>query len=359
MTKILLLADANSNHTRKWISMLQSLNHTVALFSFYPPNDDWFQTHRVQCHSFFKINALSSRNKWRYPLAYYQARKMSASFEPDLVNAHYATSYGLLGVMLKPKNLILNFWGSDVFDFPKKSFLHARILRFILSKAQLICSTSIVMRDEIKRYTKQEIQVIPFGINPDEYPKKSHPILQAQDKIIVLGIVKSLEPIYRIDLAIEAVRLLNLNPDRKFILHIAGAGSLESKLKSLGGEHTIFHGKINQSEVPAFLHTLDLFLNASEFESFGVSTIEAMACGIPVIAHNAGGSAEIISDHKNGFLYHPNSPEVLASTILYVVEIGDSLSGIVDAANKLILEKYNWDNEAQKLIVLYQKLLNK
>jgi glycosyltransferase involved in cell wall biosynthesis len=341
MKRTLLLADANSNHTRKWILLLQKHNHLVALFSLYPPNDDWFKIHQVECHSFFKNNTLSSLKKMRYPWAYFQAKKLLTSFQPDIVNAHYATSYGLLGAILKPKKLIVNFWGSDVFVFPKKSFLHARILRFIIAKAHTICSSSLVMSNEIKRYTSREIVVIPFGINTDEYPKKANPIEISKNRTIVLGIVKTLEPVYRIDVAINAVRLLNSTFDYKFVLHIAGAGSLEAELKNLASEDVVFHGKLNQNDVPAFLYSLDFFLNTSEFESFGVSTIEAMACGIPVIAHNAGGSAEIISVRKTGFLYQPNIPEELASTIFDIVENKNVLPAIVDEAYQMILEKYS------------------
>jgi glycosyltransferase involved in cell wall biosynthesis len=341
MKKTLLLADANSNHTRKWILLLKKQQHQVALFSFYPAYDDWYEKNEIECHSFYNNNKVSLIKKLRYPFAFFKAKKVLNHFQPELVNAHYATSYGLLGVLLKPKKLIINFWGSDVFVFPKKSFLHAKLLRFILSKSDLVCSSSLVMSSEINRYTNREIAYIPFGIDLNEYPRKSSKISVSKEKTIVLGTVKTLESVYRIDVAIEAVRILNQTFDYQFELHIAGSGSLESELKAHATNAVKFHGKIQQSEVPAFLHNLDLFLNTSDFESFGVSTIEAMACGIPVIAHNAGGSAEIITDESSGFLYSPNIPEELAVNIYDIVENGAILNEIADNAHRLVDEKYS------------------
>jgi len=341
MKRTLLLADANSNHTRKWILLLKKQQHHVALFSFYPSKDAWFEKNEIECHSFYDHNKVSLIKKIRYPLAFFKAKKVLRGFQADLVNAHYATSYGLLGVLLKPNKLITNFWGSDVFVFPKKSFLHAKLLRFILSKSDLICSSSLVMSKEINLYTSKEIAYIPFGIDLNEYPRKSSAINISKEKSIILGTVKTLEPVYRIDVAIEAVRLLNQNDEYKFELHIAGSGSLESELKVLATDAVKFHGKIQQSEVPVFLHTLDLFLNTSDFESFGVSTIEAMACGIPVVAHNSGGSAEIITNRKTGFLYSPNASEELAKQINDIVENGVILPEIADNAHQLVSEKYS------------------
>lgn len=347
MKRTLLLADANSNHTRKWILLLQKQNHLVVLFSLYPPSDNWFKVNQIVCHSFFENIKLSFWKKFRYPLAYFHAKKIFTSFKPDIVNAHYATSYGMLGAMLKPEKLIINFWGSDVFVFPKKSFLHAIILRFIISKAHLICSSSSVMSKEINLYTTQTIALIPFGIDMKEYPKKVEQLHSPKSKPIVLGMVKTLEPVYRIDVAIDAVRILNSTFDYKFLLHIAGSGSLDSELKNLASDDVIFHGKIQQNEVAGFMHTLDIFLNTTDFESFGVSTIEAMACGIPIIAHHAGGSTEIISDMKNGILYQPNIPEELAHTILGLVENSAAIPEMVNEAHHLVREKYSVDQSLE------------
>lgn len=341
MKKTLLLADANSSHTRKWILLLKNQQHQVALFSFYPPKDNWFENNEVEFYSFFTNNHISRFKKMLYPLAIFKAKKVLSTFQADLVNAHYASSYGLLGALLKPKKLITNFWGSDVFVFPKKSPLHKKLLRYILSKSDLICSSSLVMSKEINLYTDKEIVYIPFGIDLNEYPRKINPLNISKEKTLVLGIVKSLESVYRIDVAIEAVRLLNQTFDFKVELHIAGAGSLESELKARATNAVKFHGKIQQNEVYAFLHTLDLFLNTSDFESFGVSTIEAMACGIPVIAHNSGGSAEIIDNQKTGFLYSPNIPEELALKIYDIVNNSAALNEISNNAFILVSEKYS------------------
>ena len=300
--------------------MLLELNIQVRVFSFYPVFDNWFIEHGVEHQSFFSKPGVSKLKKLLYPLAYFKAKTFLRRNEYDVVNAHYASSYGLLAALLKPKKLMLNFWGTDIFVFPKKSLLHKKLIQWIMSKADILCASSRILYAEVRSYTKQDVVIVPFGIHLEKYSFKTKPNLIKKNDSIKLGLVKSLEPIYRIDVAIDALNLLNQKSPYHFELHIAGSGSQEVELKARKSEAVFFYGRIVQEDVPNFLNRLDVFLNVTDFESFGVSTIEAMACGVPVVAHDAGGSAEIIEHKVNGMLYSPNDPKVLADKILELVE---------------------------------------
>ncbi len=349
MKRVLLLADANSNHTRKWILLLKKQQIEVAVFSLYPSLDNWHQLNEVPLTTFYSDSKLSFWKKTGYLMAFFRAKKLINRFQPDVLNAHYATSYGLLGALLNPKKLILNFWGTDVFVFPKKSWFHKRCLQWIINRANVICSSSMVMSVEIRKYTQQEIILIPFGIDIEVYQAKPFRQVLITKKPIVLGIVKSLEPVYRIDIAIDAIKILNATSGYQFVLHIAGSGTLEKTLKSKSSNDIVFKGKIDQSLVPNFMRSLDLYINTTQFESFGVSTIEAMACGVPVIAHKAGGSAEIIENKKTGFLYSPNTPQILAETILEIIQDTEQLENITHQAYKHVLNHYSTTQTLKKL----------
>jgi glycosyltransferase involved in cell wall biosynthesis len=196
------------------------------------------------------------------------------------------------------------------------------------------------MTKDIAHYTKKEVKTIPFGIAINSFNPKN---LDTSDskKSYKIGVIKSLEPIYRIDIAIEAIKTLNKSYPNTFDLFICGSGSLETELKKLADNNIYFLGKINQEEVPTFLYTLDIFLNTIEFESFGVSTIEAMACGLPVIAYKAGGAEEIIKHDENGILYTPNTPESLAIAIDEVVKNPQKTRQLGQNARKHIKSNYS------------------
>ena len=353
MKKIVLLADANSSHTRKWIEILLEQGNHVRIFSFYPLTDSWLNERGVSQESYFSETKLSLVKKLRYPLAYFKAKKFLQQAPYDAVNAHYATSYGLLGALLRPKKLILNFWGTDILVFPKKSFLHKKLMQWIITQAHVLCAPSKIMKNEIEQYTTKNIALIPFGIDLNQYPLKPASTALKTKTSIRLGIVKSLEPIYCIDVAIEAVDWLHKNSAYRFELHIAGSGSLSESLQAINTTGKKFYGKIKQEDVPQFLHRMDLFLNPTQFESFGVSTLEAMACGVPVIAHDAGGASEIIINNS-GVLYSPNKPEVLAQKIIELVEAPQQYNQLQENGRKHVENTYSLSIMQLKMAQLFK-----
>ncbi len=122
-----------------------------------------------------------------------------------------------------------------------------------------------------------------------------------------------------IDVLLEAFALLQKSSKIRTNLTIGGDGPYRQKLirqaTRLGiVDKVIFTGSLSQSEILEKLQQSQSFVSSSHFESFGIVIIEAMACGIPVIATRSGGPAEIITN-SNGLLCDPGQPEMLASTM--------------------------------------------
>jgi len=90
-------------------------------------------------------------------------RRRVQELEPDLVHAHYVSGYGTLATLLAPHPLVLSVWGSDIYEFPSTSPLHAWLIRRNLRKADLILSTSQAMAHRTRCFTNQEIRITPFG----------------------------------------------------------------------------------------------------------------------------------------------------------------------------------------------------
>lgn len=352
MKKVLLLADANSSHTRKWARILQSLGHEILIFSLYPILDSWNMENNISVTSFFRSSKISRWKKALYIFAVFRINRLISHEKPQIINAHYASSYGLLGALKIQNNLYLNFWGSDVFVFPKKNFLNRLILKWIINRSAKVFSSSLIMTEEISLYTSKSVETINFGIDTQIYKPKSNKIIN-DSKTIKIGIIKSLEPIYRIDLAINALLWLQKNTSLDLELHICGSGSLEQDLKFISNASVFFKGKIKQNEVPEFLQNMDVFLNTTEFESFGVSTIEAMACGVPVIAHNSGGAAEIIIHNVTGILYVSNKVENVANALLELINNSGNAKNMAVQARLFVQKNYELSKISDKIGCFY------
>src|SRR5690606_21408882 len=135
------------------------------------------------------------------PLGYvantYSLWKLLRDVKPDLVNVHYATSYGLLARMAGFHPTLLSAWGSDVFDFPGKSRLHRKLVTDNLLFADGLASTSEAMGRQVKWLLgfEREVFITPFGVDCEKF----HPSLKEKTPAeIVVGTVKTLKSTYGI-----------------------------------------------------------------------------------------------------------------------------------------------------------------
>ena len=143
-----------------------------------------------------------------------------------------------------------------------------------------------------------------------------------------------------------------------YILHIGGDGKLIEYYKNLASqlsilERCIFYGTINPEKTPNFFSKLDLFVLPSDYETFGVVIIEAMAIGIPVIATRCGGPEYIISEDM-GLLIEKNSVEQLTRSIEYIYYNYDKYNQ--KNIREYVISHYSYDVIGNKLKILYKTL---
>ena len=297
--KILLLADVNSSHTRKLVNGLAAEGFEIGLFSLSKRQQDWFS--EKQNVTVFDENAFSqetfggsSVQKIAYLKKVRGLKKIIHSFQPDILHAHYATSYGMLGWMSGFHPFIISAWGSDVLDFPKGSSVKKVLLRKILLSADQLMVTSSTLEKAVKEITGKDSLLTPFGVDTGIF-KPAETERNFQNDALIFGTVKSLEKIYGIDTLLQAFAELKKQlPEIRMQLLIVGDGSEKANLVRLSEElgiqqETRFAGRADHAAVPGFHKQIDVFMNLSQYESFGVSVLEAMSCAKPVIVTDTGG----------------------------------------------------------------------
>lgn len=234
--KLLLLSDPNSVHTIKWAKSLAQKNIDIIIFglgNYTVDNYNNIENIQVEVLNQFITREEGSFSKLTYLKALPKVRSIIKEFKPDIVHAHYATSYGLLGALSGFSPFILSVWGGDVFSFPHKSFFHKNLLKYNLKRADKILSTSYVMATETKSYTHKDIEVTPFGVDMEQFkPMEVKSLFDKDD--IVIGTVKTLEEKYGIEYLIRAFKIVSSkHKNLPLKLLIVGGGSLDSELKNL------------------------------------------------------------------------------------------------------------------------------
>lgn len=369
--KVLLLSDAYSIHTIKWAKSLNKCNIEVGIFSLnIIENDNSYENEKNISVFYYADNNIKSRKSSFSKLSYLRSipylKKVVEDFKPDIVHAHYASSYGLLGALLDFHPYIVSVWGSDVFDFPNITFLHKLALKYNLSKADRILSTSNVMAIETKKYTNKDVEVTPFGIDLEKFkPLEVDSVFSKDD--IVIGTIKTLEEKYGIEYLIRAFAIVKQrHQELPLKLLIVGDGSLRNKLEELAinlgiAEDAIFTGKIKHDLVPKYANMLSVSVSVSvsNSESFGVAIIEASACGIPVVVSNVGGLPEVVEDKVTGYVVPARNPEATADAIEKLILDDELKARMGKAGRERVKQLYDWNKNVKQMISIYKEMVRK
>jgi glycosyltransferase involved in cell wall biosynthesis len=366
--RILFLSDVNSAHTRKWAESLAKKGFDIGVFSLSPCTSDWFEAFpNITVFSSVKLTPeqfiASDLSKVAYFKELRALKEIIKAFKPDIVHAHYATSYGLLGVLTKFKPLIISLWGSDIFDFPRKSFLHKAVLKYNLKMADRVLSTSYVMAEETKKYTNRSIMVTPFGIDMQLF--KPEPVQSLfTEKDIVIGTIKVLDEVYGIDYLIKAFKILkDKYTDLPLKLLIVGRGQQADDLKkltlSLGLEaDVIFTGFINHALVPSYHNMIDISCFLSNSESFGVAVLEASSCEKPVVVTNVGGLPEVVDEGVTGYIIPPRNEQAAADAIEKLILNPLLRETFGKNGRKKVSQLYDWNKNLEEIIQIYNEVLS-
>ena len=139
----------------------------------------------------------------------------------------------------------------------------------------------------------------------------------------------------------------------------AGLENLNLREKIKADENLILTltGKIEPEEITNYYHASDVCISSSKHESFGKVLVEAMACGLPVVATATIGSKEIVVDGKNGFLTPIGDSAALAKKVLYLLNNPETARQMGENGQKMVKEKFNREKIVQKILNFWQDLI--
>jgi len=355
--KIALLAGASSIHTIRWANGLSRAGHKVYLITQHPFLEPVDPAIEVIKYPF--------RGNIGYFLMVPSIRRLLKKIKPDVLNAHYASGYATTARLVGFHPWLLSIWGSDVYDFPYKSFLHRYLVKGNLMAADRVASTSYCMAEQARKIAPElkEIGITPFGVKTENFKRLSSELSsRGANEEIIVGTVKVLAPTYGIDNLINAfylayTELLNRNPKlaSQLRLRIVGDGrqrsELEHLVQGLGiSEITNFVGRVPHQNVPLELEKLDIYVALSLFESFGVAIIEAGAAGRPVVVSDAGGLPEVVVNNETGLVVPKADVKAASIAIMQLIEKPELRIQMGRRGQEHVSKHYDWKESVNIMI---------
>ena len=124
------------------------------------------------------------------------------------------------------------------------------------------------------------------------------------------------------------------------------------------GDLVVFLGKRNQNLLPYYYSAAELLILPSHYESFGMVALEAMACGIPVVASEVGGLALLVQDGLNGYSVPEGDPIALGNKLTELIRDNDLRKKLGQQANQYA-QDFSWEKITARIIAVYREVLEK
>jgi glycosyltransferase involved in cell wall biosynthesis len=258
------------------------------------------------------------------------------------------------------------------------------ILNSLLGQADTIVSASFdyIKNSDIKNYYKKnsaKFREIPFAIDTEKFQTKlinrhldNKAISRAQEIVhyindkfirrnkINLLFVGGLDSAHYFKGVAVLLNSLFLTTNKDWHLKIVGEGNLRLHYEELAqhlkiDKHIEFTGKLSEADLVRAFQNSDLFIlpSINNNEAFGIVLIEAMACGVPVIASNLPGVRSVFSDHVQGLLVEPGNVEDLKKKLEFIFNNEEMRRMMALAARRLAEEKYNLKKMKTRLEILF------
>ncbi|PIP26736.1 MAG: glycosyltransferase family 4 protein [Candidatus Moranbacteria bacterium CG_4_9_14_3_um_filter_40_7] len=252
--------------------------------------------------------------------------------------------------------LLLNYlrvWDRVSADRPDYLIANSRFTRERIKKyynrESVVIYPPVNMEHETRNIEQQNPLVAPSLAKPD----KSQTIRQPADKIQnskFFLVVSRLSPYKKIDAAVEAFNKLELP------LIVIGEGSQEKYLRSIAGKNVKILGWQPEEKIREYYAGARAFIFAG-VDDFGMTMVEALARGVPVLALKKGGALEIVAEGKTGEFFVSNKPEIIAECVKRFMEKEKEYDKnlIIESAKKFSKERFVREFEEYMAKILNDK----
>jgi glycosyltransferase involved in cell wall biosynthesis len=225
-----------------------------------------------------------------------------------------------------------NFGALNIFIKPFIPLFVRWMRRLDLQSVQgvdFFIANSNEVKRRIKKYYNRDSTVIFPAVNTKRFVKDSSK-KQIRKGFVIWG---RHVPYKRFDLAVEACTRLNLP------LTVIGTGPETKKLKAMAGPTITFAGRASDEELERIAHQSEAFLFPGE-EDFGISPVEAMAAGLPVIAYKSGGALDYVIEGKTGVFFEEQTVESLCDALSLFNKSNYSQNDLVTMSQKFSTDQF-------------------
>lgn len=246
--------------------------------------------------------------------------------------------------------------------------IYKKTEKAIFENADFCHAPSNHLVGHLKKYKIKGAIMIPNGVNqeifkPDSNKLQTRKELGFDTQNLIMACDSRLEHKNGTHDVVEAVNYFKDNI-KDFKVIVVGDGPDRRKIETMIEKYNLkdkvlLLGRIQYSDLPKLMAACDIFVRPSLAEGFGISFIEAMACGIGVVGTLVGGIVDFLRDKENGLACEPGNPKDIAEKIKILIQDRALREKLSKNGRQMIMEEYNWDKISKRLRNLYAEIINR
>ena len=307
--------------------------------------------------------------------------KIVTEWQPDVVYAHHTIPNGFFGRKIHDRyGIPYVVMDHEMTEITACAFFPARKRAFskVVEKSGLMIAGGEVMRRDMEKvFPEARCEVVHYGFNLAQEPNElrvegrepsaaptqatSHPIhVTAPEALIILscgmfygrknfpGLIQAFNSVAG-DFPAATLRICGDGPDAPNVMAEVNRSPFKNRIEMLG--------KISHQEVNRQMLYADIFALIGWNEPFGVVYLEAMAAGLPVIACNDGGFADIVQDGVDGFLVPPKNIQAASDKLRLLLGDPNLRKKIASAGQEMVLSKMTWSAITKRYVEIFKNAI--
>ncbi|MGP3696799.1 glycosyltransferase family 4 protein [Rhodobacter sp. NSM] len=241
---------------------------------------------------------------------------------------------------------------------------HTGYTRWLIGRMDALVATS----RRTASYLERPCEVILHGIDTGTFRPGDRAAVRARlglPEAVLVGCYGRIRAQKGTDVFVHAMmRLLPARPGVAAVVMGRAVGEHQSFLDGLRrevaaaglGDRILFRPEVTVDRMPDWYRALDLYVAPQRWEGFGLTPLEAMACGVPVVATRVGAFEELVND-ETGRLVPPGDLEAMVAEVGALLDDKEGRARMAEAARARTLAGFRIEDEAAALVALYRRLL--
>jgi N-acetyl-alpha-D-glucosaminyl L-malate synthase BshA len=347
---------------------LAERGHEVHFICYAPP----FRLERGRENVHYHEVEVSTYPLFRYPpYSLALASKMMEVLREhrlDVLHVHYAIPHAISAYLARqiasdrPVATVTTLHGTDI-TIVGSERAYIDVTRFALEQSDAVTAVSEFLRDETRRVFGaccEEARVIPNFIDPEAFrPGTNGPLRReiAPDGQRVITHISNLRPVKRVRDIVGAFAILRKDVPARLVLVGDGPdlpGALDLAADLGVREDVVPLGR--RDDVAELLSASDLYFLPTDYESFGLSALEALACGVPVIGAARGGLPEVVDHAVTGYLCEVGDRECMAAHAVKLLTNDEMRAAFGREGRRRAIERYSAAAIVSRYEALYHEL---